>query len=198
MPKLPSSLVTLGIPTSAVILSVALTASPVNGQLTFLDTEFENSDWNRVVVAKDGGTVSGSASQAQDGGTPGAYRLGRLNFSRGSFFDGHRLLAATHDPSADGAVSSLTCEMDVRSIDGDSNCGGGAGDPLTSFGFMIRQGEAHYTTEIQHVSKSQNWHTLANGGLDEESFSLIITDGEESGTVDSESHPDFSEFGGNA
>lgn len=172
----------------AAILIISI-APAAGAQRDFSDSEFAISDWNRGII-RTSGTGSGSASQEGEGGNPDAYRRGRITFTRGTTYEGHRFVPAVHDPRSAGAVRSVAFEMDVRSFAGDPNCGGGASDPIVDFALWIRQGDHHYIGEIHRVVRSQAWHTVSNGGLDARSFSFLTSSDEDA--AETAPHPDFS------
>jgi hypothetical protein len=154
------------------------------GTITFSDTEFDNANWTKnVPFAINGATSSDlSGGQVSTGGNPGPYLTSTttLGGSAEALERFWALSGATYDPSAQGAVTSVSFSLDHRQFAG-FNAG-------HQFGLGIRQGGRVFAVHsfANVLGSFGSWQTLALSALDETDFVVSYAGNTFSTTIDAD------------
>lgn len=183
--------------TLAVIGASLAAASPSFAVTTFFDGVFNDPDWTLTVITNANGVGSFSqGNQFLTGGNPNEYRRVRNNLvasgSNAAIFGFHMNVNAFYDPSNQGAISSILYSEDsINFISNTIIPGNGQGT-----GLAILQGGKYFRLQTPAlVMPYTNFSTWGPNNAP----SILATDMWEvtpSGTLLSNSNPDFSASGG--
>jgi hypothetical protein len=117
---LPSRVIRSAVaPLLALLVLAAFPRAASSFETDFSDTEFPDFSWQGMLIAKTpSGFASVSASQVATGGNPGAYRRGVMSYGNTGLVGGNLLVSATHDPSSQGAVTTVSFGFDAIGFTG--------------------------------------------------------------------------------
>jgi hypothetical protein len=149
----------------------------------FSDIEFIDAQWELITVIA--GTASGSASQDEAAGNPGACRvMTNLLAASPSRVDGYHLCpSAIYSPAEHGVIHSINASIDacLVSSTNPTQMHDGMG-----FGFALRQNGKLYRAGYSVTTHVIAWNTHTVNGLTAADFTTLA------GPND---HPDFSAGG---
>lgn len=153
------------------------------------DSEFEPSAWTHFVHV-DFGSVSFSVNRESEGGNPDSFQRGdhllNLNELIGVV---HLYDEASHDPSVDGKIESLSFGLDFKILDEGSAA---PGDQVGVMGCLEQDGRI-YGLGYQVGTYPDDWIAVAAGPSVASDWVEIVDN--VSDWTDDESHPDFSSNG---
>jgi len=159
------------------------------GTITYSDGTFLNSNWTNSIIADTatGGASTSSALQIISGGNPGEYRRDSFVFKYGAHPPelvriGDMLSGATFNPTASGAINSISFSLDYNLLQQSG------GSPGTNVGLVMLQGSNYYSSQTMQTFFTQGtWTTFSLTGLNASNFTKIAGAGA--------ANPDFSTSG---
>ncbi len=145
------------------------------------DATFNDSDWTLTTIADTNpGATTVSASQSLAGGNPGAYRDGQHDWGPGFITVANLKDNFAHDPSTQGAIESLDCNLDFN-VFNVSLADGGVRISITLF----QDGTYYRSVQTFLVLEFSGWVPLSFNDI---SFTKVLGPGP--------SVPDLSSTGG--
>ena len=152
------------------LLSLAMVAVRVNGDLVLSDSDFNDSNWVvvEVIDTTPNDSFVFSGTQLLAGGNPGAYRqvINQLNTNTASsVLSGHFFQGGSFDPGEDGTFASIDVSVDGIGVSGPAGAMG--------YSFLLGQGGNYFSTGLGSLINGTGWHSLGATGLVESDFNSI-------------------------
>src|SRR4029079_9306362 len=105
----------------------------------FTDGTFVDADWtaSKIVDTTAGQAATFAAGQVATGGNSGAYRRVAHTYDAGSIMVAHLRAGAVHDPSVDGAITSINFSYDLFHFNPPPS-------QAVAFGLLVLQNGTYY------------------------------------------------------